>query len=91
VTLAAIGASPSVRRGFGFWQAIVLAGVGAILGALTGLVPAIALTLPGSGTEFTAPWPQIAVAATVLPLAIACVTWLTPTRVTIDIRRTAIE
>jgi putative ABC transport system permease protein len=91
VTLAAIGASPSVRRGFGFWQAIVLAGVGAILGALTGLVPAIALTLPGSGTEFTAPWPQIAVAATVLPLAIACVTWLTPTQVTIDIRRTAIE
>ncbi|MFF1632281.1 hypothetical protein [Leifsonia sp. NPDC058248] len=91
VTLAAVGASPSVRRGFGFWQAIMLAGVGAILGALTGLVPAIALTLPGGSTQFSAPWLQIAVAATMLPLAIASVTWLTAGRVTIDTRRAAIE
>lgn len=91
VTLAAIGATASVRRSFAFWQAIILAGVGAILGALTGLVPAIALTLPGSGIELTAPWPQIAVAAAVLPLAIASVTWLTAGRVSIDIQRTAIE
>lgn len=91
VTLAAVGASASVRRGFGFWQAILLAGVGAILGALTGLVPAIALTLPGSGIAFTAPWLQIGVAATVLPLAIACVTSLTARRVNLDVRRTSIE
>lgn len=91
LTLAAVGASRSVRRGIGFWQAAVLTGVGAVFGALTGLVPAIALTLPGSGVTFTPPVLQIAVSAAVLPLAIACVAWLTAGRANLGIRRTAIE
>ncbi|GAA1439097.1 hypothetical protein [Leifsonia poae] len=90
-TLAAVGASPRIRRGFGFWQAVVLAGVGAVLGALVGLVPALALTLPGSATQFSAPWLQIAVAATVLPLAIACASWLALGRRPTELRRAAIE
>lgn len=90
-TLNAVGSSPGVRRGFGFWQAIVLAGTGAVLGSAVGLVPAVALTLPGSGTMFAAPWLPIIMTATVMPLAIACGSWLIAGRRKAELRRAAIE
>jgi putative ABC transport system permease protein len=90
-TLAEIGSSSRVTRDFGFWQAVVLAGMGAVLGAAVGLVPAIALALPGSGTIFSAPWPTIIATATLMPLAIACGTWLLATSRKIHPRRAAIE
>ncbi|TFD63196.1 ABC transporter permease [Cryobacterium suzukii] len=79
-TLAAIGSSPRVQRGFGFWQAVMIAGTGAVLGTAIGLIPPIALTLPGSGTSFAAPWLLIVTIAILLPLAIACGSWLFPGR-----------
>ena len=79
-TLAAVGSSPRVQRGFGFWQAMMIAGTGAVLGAAIGLIPPIALTLPGSGTSFAAPWLLIITIAILLPFAIACVSWLFPGR-----------
>ncbi|HYN57722.1 MAG TPA: ABC transporter permease [Motilibacterales bacterium] len=39
-TMAAVGASPRVRRRFAMWAAIVVAGVGASLGAMVGIAPA---------------------------------------------------
>ncbi len=90
-TLAAIGSGSRVARGFGFWQALLLAGTGAVLGAAIGLVPAIALTLPGASTLFSAPWPAIVGAATVMPLAIACGAWLLATGRTPRPRRSAIQ
>lgn len=89
--LTAVGASPRVRRGFGFWQAVVLTGTGAVLGAAVGLVPALALTLPGSGTTFTAPWLQIGATAVLMPLVIAGATWVFTGRGRSDFRRAAIE
>jgi putative ABC transport system permease protein len=79
-TLAAIGSSPRVQRGFGFWQAMMIAGTGAVLGTAIGLIPPIALTLPGSGTSFAAPWLPIVATAILLPLAIAGGSWLFPGR-----------
>ena len=39
-TMAAVGASPRVRRRFAMWAAIVVAAVGSALGALAGIAPA---------------------------------------------------
>ena len=39
-TMAAVGASPRVRRRFAMWAAIVVAAVGSVLGALAGIAPA---------------------------------------------------
>lgn len=90
-TLAAVGGGSRVTRGFGFWQALVLAGTGAVLGAAVGLVPAVALTLPGSSTMFSAPWPTIVGAATMMPLAIACGAWLLAAGPAPRPRRSAIQ
>lgn len=45
-TLAAVGAAPSTRRRIAAGQAIVLGGVGAVLGVGVGFVPGLALTWP---------------------------------------------
>lgn len=39
-SMAAVGASPGVRRRFAMWAAVVLAAVGSTLGALAGIAPA---------------------------------------------------
>ena len=39
-TMAAVGASPRVRRRFAMWAAVVVASVGSALGALAGIAPA---------------------------------------------------
>jgi putative ABC transport system permease protein len=89
-TLASVGAGTLVRRNFAFWQALVIAGTGAVLGAGTGLIPAIALSLAGSGNQLVIPWLQIVLGITVLPLAIAASNWLTSGRARILVRRTPI-
>jgi putative ABC transport system permease protein len=80
--LGATGASPRLRRSFGFWQAVCLAGTGALIGVVLGVIPVLALSLPSSGSPyaslvFTAPWLQLLLAAVGVPLLIACGTWLT--------------
>jgi hypothetical protein len=39
-TMAAVGASPGLRRRFAMWAAIVVAAAGSVLGALAGIAPA---------------------------------------------------
>jgi ABC-type lipoprotein release transport system permease subunit len=80
--LTSLGAAPRVRREFGFWQAIVIAGVGSVIGVLLGLVPSLALSLPQDSAghsmqAFAPPWLQLALTAVVLPATIAIGSWLT--------------
>ena len=80
--LTSLGASPRLRRDFGFWQAIVIAGVGSVIGVLLGLVPPLALSLPQDGAgnslqAFAPPWLQLALTAVALPAIIAIGSWLT--------------
>lgn len=90
-TLAAVGSSPRLRRAFGFWQVVMIAGVGSVLGAAVGLVPVVALTLPGAEMMFSAPWLPIVATAVLMPLAIACGTWLPTGRRRLQASRAAIE
>ncbi len=89
-TLAALGAGPLVRRSFAFWQALIIAGIGSLLGAAMALVPAWALSA-NPDLPFAPPWLQIGLAVVVLPLAIAVGSWLTSSRGTVTNRRMAIS
>jgi len=74
--LTSLGASPRVRRAFGFWQAVVIVGLGSVIGVLLGLVPSFALSLTrdGSGLSllpFAPPWLQLALIVVALPALVA--------------------
>ena len=95
--LDAIGAPPRLRRGVAFWQAIVIAGIGTVLGAAVGLLPVLALHLAtvlgpadavanGPMPDFAPPWLQLGLTVVGVPLAIALGSWATATR-----RRTAVR
>jgi hypothetical protein len=95
--LDAIGAPPRLRRGVAFWQAIVIAGIGTLLGAVVGMLPVLALHLAtilspvgldanGPMPDFAAPWLQLSLTVVGVPLLIALGSWLTATR-----RRTAVR
>jgi putative ABC transport system permease protein len=73
--IGAVGAPPSTLRGIAFWQGIVLAGLGSLIGTAVSLVPAYALSL--SAFAFAPPWPQLAATAVGVPLLIAAVTAIT--------------
>lgn len=87
-TLSALGAGRVVRKRFAFWQAIIIAGIGSVLGAATGLVPAWALS--AIGLPFEPPWLLIGIAVVGLPLLIAAGSWLLATRNKVSARRVAI-
>ncbi len=87
-TLSALGAGRVVRKSFAFWQAVIIAGIGSVLGAATGLVPAWALA--AIGLPFVPPWIPIGVTVFALPLVIACGSWLLVTRSKVSARRVAI-
>ncbi len=74
-TLAAIGASPGLRRRLAAFQSAVIAGLGTLLGVAAGLVPAIAL-LRALGAHdrpypIVLPWTNLLITATVVPLLAA--------------------
>jgi putative ABC transport system permease protein len=77
-TLAAVGASPRVRRGLSLSQSGVIAGLGSLLGAAAGLCGAIAVLLAlnrgyadiwptPTPYPITLPWLNVAVALLVVP------------------------
>lgn len=82
-TLAAVGATPSVRRVLAAFQSVVTAGLGTALGVVAGLVPAIGLLRALSSTSglpageqaepfpLVIPWENVAVTAIVVPLVAA--------------------
>lgn len=83
-TLGAVGASPRTRRGVGASYALLVGGVGAVLGVLIGLVPGFAsayvMTARGywegaQGPYFDVPWLLLAVVVVGLPLLTAAVIW----------------
>lgn len=90
-TLTALGASRSVRRGIAFWQGIVIVGVGTLTGTLAGLIPMWGITLSIESLDLAdTPWTWLAGLAIGLPITIAVVNWLVPTRRADLTRRTAI-
>ncbi len=75
-TLASVGAPNSTRRGFAFWQALVICSLGSVLGAALGILPSLAMGLPGGPLTFDPPWTQIVLAGLALPIVIAAGSWL---------------
>ncbi len=90
-TLAAVGATARLRRAVSAWQAIIIAGVGCVVGVLLGIVGTWALTQAVRGTllsDLPATW--LLAIALGLPLLIALVSLLIrPPNATLT-RRTAI-
>jgi putative ABC transport system permease protein len=85
-TLAALGASPRVRRSFAFWQALIIAGFGAVVGTVIGLVPALALSA-NPHMPFVPPWLQIGITVIGLPGVIAVGSWLLTRKAKVSARR----
>ena len=75
-TLASVGARSITRRSIAFWQALIICSLGSLLGSALGILPALALGLPGGLYPFAPPWMQIALAAIALPIAISLGSWM---------------
>ncbi|MFB6890618.1 FtsX-like permease family protein [Kitasatospora sp. NPDC056327] len=102
-TLAAVGAAPGVRRTLSGFQCGVIAAMGALLGAVAGVVPAVALrkveavsaAYPGMSLQekvakeaLVFPWANIGGTVILLPLlAVVLATLLTRSRISL-LRRT---
>jgi putative ABC transport system permease protein len=67
-TLAAVGASPRVRRLLVGWQAGGVGLVGATVGIVAGVIPAYALLRAQGRTAMVVPWPTLLVTALAVPL-----------------------
>jgi putative ABC transport system permease protein len=70
-TLAAVGASPRVRRVLAMSQAATIAFLGSVLGVLAGLVPAIAIINARVEFPLVIPWPTLALTVVAIPTVIA--------------------
>jgi len=75
-TLAAVGASPRLRRALAGSQALFTSGVGALLGAVAGVVPAFLLVLSTDmRTAVEVPWLHLLALVVAVPLAGASLAW----------------
>ena len=70
-TLAAVGADPRLRRRLTAFQAAVVAGLGALLGTVSGFVPTVAFLYADAQMRFVAPWQNLLVIAVVIPAVAA--------------------
>jgi putative ABC transport system permease protein len=88
-TLAAVGAAPRRRRALAASQALVIAGLGCVVGiALGAFVAYTARTTTGS-PDFVVPWINLAVTGLVVPLlAVFVATAFTPSRLPLVRRAT---
>ncbi|MFI9270493.1 FtsX-like permease family protein [Kitasatospora sp. NPDC052896] len=98
-TLAAVGAAPGIRRTLSGFQCGVIAAMGAVLGTVCGIVPAVALRkVEGMGNGFpgsppahvviAVPWSDLAVTLLAVPLlAVLLAALLTRSRIAL-LRRT---
>jgi putative ABC transport system permease protein len=68
-TLAAVGASPGARRSLAAFQSAVTAGLGTLLGAAAGLVPAVGMVRALNAAALQAPFPRLDPYPLVLPWA----------------------
>ncbi len=86
-TLSAVGAAPRTRRRVAAAYALVIGFVGAVLGAVVGFVPGIAISRPLTSSSWSGvsahgpfldvPWLMIAIIVVALPLLTAAVVGLT--------------
>ncbi|MFJ9692010.1 FtsX-like permease family protein [Kitasatospora sp. NPDC101183] len=73
-TLAAVGAPPRIRRTMAGLQCALIAGLGALLGAANGFIPAVGLLKSRAGgfgaqpAVITAPWGELLLVVLVLPV-----------------------
>ncbi|MFN3708135.1 FtsX-like permease family protein [Microcella sp.] len=74
--LGAVGATRRLRRASGFWQALLLAGLGSLVGTALGVLGAGALALPGGPLPFAPPLVPLAIIGFAVPLVIAGGAWL---------------
>ncbi|HEY8281874.1 MAG TPA: ABC transporter permease [Leifsonia sp.] len=75
-TLAAVGAAPALQQATAFWLALIVGGTGAVVGGAFALIPAIALTLPGSPLPFAPPWAPVLALVIGVPALIALASWM---------------
>ena len=78
-TLAAIGAQPRRRRTFAGAQALVLSGVGTVLGLLLGVLLGVSAIPLAGESAFAVPWTSLAVTVVGVPLLAVAVA-MTATR-----------
>jgi putative ABC transport system permease protein len=77
VTLAGVGAAPRLRKALAGSQALMTAGLGTLLGSLSGTVPALLLvTATGVARTAVVPWLQLAALLVAVPLTGAALAWL---------------
>ncbi|GAB3420973.1 hypothetical protein GCM10027569_49710 [Flindersiella endophytica] len=67
-TLAAVGAQPRRRRALAAAQALLVGGLGCLLGILLGAFLAAAAQAAVGAPEFTVPWTSLLITAVVIPL-----------------------
>lgn len=70
-TLAAVGAAPRVRRVLTAFQAAVIAGLGAVLGTVSGFVPMLAYLYADTEFRVVIPWLNLLGIAVVVPAVAA--------------------
>ena len=76
LTLASLGAGARIRKSIAFVQALIICGVGAIIGTALGLLPAVALGLATTSLPFAPPLLQLVLTAIGIPVVIAVGSWL---------------
>lgn len=90
-TLAALGASRSLIRRIGVWEALIVTGTGALVGTLAGAALILGYAPLASNPSLLAwPWGWMAALVLGLPAVAALVAWLVPPGRPDPVRRTAI-
>ena len=75
-TLAGVGASPRLRKALAGSQALFTSGVGALLGVLAGVVPALLLVLSTDmRTAVDVPWLHLLALVMAVPVTGAVLAW----------------
>jgi putative ABC transport system permease protein len=86
-TLLAVGATPRVRRSLAASQALAIAGLGSVLGLISGLVPALAYVGAVDSLTLVLPWGTLALLLLGIPaLAAAGAYLVTRSRLPLDRR-----
>ncbi|WP_375407252.1 hypothetical protein [uncultured Amnibacterium sp.] len=76
MTLASLGASPRVRKSVASVQALIICGVGAVIGTALGLLPAVAVGIAAHSLPFAPPPLQLTLMAVGIPVVIAAGSWM---------------
>lgn len=76
ITLAGVGAAPSLRKRLAAAQTALGAGLGVVLGMMGGLIPALAVLTAMQRFELIVPWTQLAGLVVIVPLIGAGAAWI---------------